>query len=117
MTPIVNSCSRPHGCWDHLDELVFVGGCVTGLLITDDAAPGVRATIDVDVIAEIKSYGEYVRFAERLRGAGFAEDISEGAPLCRWRSGKVVLDVMPLDQRSWDSQTAGTERPCSQPRC
>jgi hypothetical protein len=81
-----------------LEELVFVGGCVTGLLITDEAAPGVRATIDVDAIAEITSYREYVQFAERLREVGFAEDTSEGAPLCRWRSGKVILDVMPLDQ-------------------
>jgi hypothetical protein len=81
-----------------LEELVFVGGCTTGLLITDEAAPGVRATIDVDAIAEITSYREYVQFAERLREVGFTEDTSEGAPLCRWRNGEVILDVMPLDQ-------------------
>jgi hypothetical protein len=82
-----------------LEELVFVGGCATGLLITDDAAPSVRVTIDVDAIAEITSYREYVQFAERLRGVGFTEDTSEGAPLCRWRNGGVILDVMPLDQK------------------
>jgi hypothetical protein len=82
-----------------LEELVFVGGCVTGLLITDDAAPGVRATIDVDAIAEITSYREYVQFAERLREVGFTEDSSEGAPLCRWRNGAVILDVMPLNPK------------------
>ena len=38
-----------------LGELVFVGGCVTGLLITDEAAAGPRATLDVDAIAEITS--------------------------------------------------------------
>jgi hypothetical protein len=26
------------------------------------------------------------------------EDANEGAPLCRWRHGAVILDVMPLDQ-------------------
>jgi hypothetical protein len=81
-----------------LEELVFVGGCATGLLITDEAAPSVRVTIDVDAIAEITSYGEYAQFGERLREVGFAEDTSEGAPLCRWRNGGVILDVMPLDQ-------------------
>ncbi len=81
-----------------LEELVFVGGCVTGTLITDQAAAGVRATIDVDAIAEISSYSENVRFGERLKGLGFTEDINEGAPLCRWRQGEVVLDVMPLNQ-------------------
>jgi hypothetical protein len=32
-----------------LDELVFVGGCTTALLITDEAAAAVRSTKDVDV--------------------------------------------------------------------
>jgi hypothetical protein len=35
------------------ERLVFVGGCATGILITDDARPPVRATQDVDLIAEI----------------------------------------------------------------
>jgi hypothetical protein len=39
-----------------LPEIVFVGGCVTGLLITDPGAAPVRMTYDVDVIAEIVSY-------------------------------------------------------------
>ena len=82
-----------------LADLVFVGGCATGLLITDEASPGVRATLDVDVIAEITSYRESVRFAERLREVRFREDTTEGAPLCRWRNGEVILDVMPLDQK------------------
>lgn len=81
-----------------LEELVFVGGCATGLLITDRAVPGVRATVDVDAIAEITSYGEYVQFAERLREVGFTEDSSEGAPVCRWKNSEVILDVMPLDE-------------------
>ena len=80
-----------------LDQLVFVGGSVAGLLITDEAAPDVRATGDVDTIAEITTYAEYVRFSERLRSLGFAEDASTGAPLCRWRHGQAVLDVMPLE--------------------
>jgi hypothetical protein len=66
-----------------LEELVFVGGCATGLMITDEAAPSVRPTIDVDAIAEITSYVEYVNFSERLRVLGFSEDTEEGAPLCR----------------------------------
>jgi hypothetical protein len=45
-----------------LDELVFVGGCATGLLITDEAAAEVRPTFDVDAIAEITSYADYANF-------------------------------------------------------
>lgn len=80
-----------------LGEIVFVGGCTTGLLITDPGAAPVRVTDDVDVIAEISSYADYRLFSERLRELGFVEDSSEGAPLCRWKHGGLTLDVMPLD--------------------
>ena len=80
-----------------LGELVFVGGCATELLITDKAAAEVRPTLDVDAIAEITSYAGYETFSERLRKIGFHEDMTEGAPRCRWRQKSTVLDVMPLD--------------------
>ena len=81
-----------------LDELVFVGGSTTGLLITDEGAGDVRPTFDVDAITEITSYADYVIFSERLRKLGFTEDASEDAPLCRWLHGETRLDVMPLDE-------------------
>jgi hypothetical protein len=81
-----------------LRELVFVGGCVTGLLITDEGAADPRATLDVDVIAEITTYFQYAEFGERLRALGFKEDSSEGAPLCRWIRDRTILDVMPLNE-------------------
>ena len=82
-----------------LNELVFLGGCVTGLLITDEAAAGVRSTYDVDAIAEIASYAEYEDFSGRLRKLGFAEDSRDGAPLCRWLHGEIMLDLMRLDEK------------------
>jgi len=80
-----------------LPEIVFVGGCATGLLVTDPGAVPVRRTHDVDVIAEIASYAEYTIFSERLWGLGFQEDAREGAPLCRWKYQRLLPDVMPLD--------------------
>jgi hypothetical protein len=77
------------------DEMVFLGGCATGLLLTDVATPPVRATQDVDVITEVASLGDYHRLAGRLRERGFREDQSPGAPVCRWMADGVVLDVMP----------------------
>src|SRR5258707_2360561 len=82
-----------------LGELVFVGGCATTLLITDKAAADVRPTFDVDAIAAITSYADYVVFSEKLRKLGFAEDACEGAPICRWRQATTTLDVMPLDEK------------------
>ena len=82
-----------------LPEIVFVGGCATGLLVTDPGSAPVRVTYDVDVIAEIASYADYTIFSERLRALGFEEDTREDAPVCRWRHGSLTLDVMPLDER------------------
>ena len=82
-----------------LGELAFVGGCTTALLITDKAAADVRPTYDVDAIAEITSYAAYADFSERLRKIGFAEDTTEGAPICRWLQEETILDVMPLDAK------------------
>ena len=82
-----------------LTDLVFVGGAVTSLLVTDEGAAAPRATLDVDAIAEITSYAEYAAFGERLRALGFSEDTSEGAPICRWVQDDTILDLMPLDEK------------------
>ena len=81
------------------DELVFLGGCATALLITDSAAPPVRATRDVDALAEIGSVFEYRRLEKRLRERGFEVDSSEGAPICRWVGHGILLDVMPTGEQ------------------
>lgn len=54
-----------------IDQLVFLGGCATGLLLTDMAAPPIRATQDVDVITEVATMTEYYRLAERLNSRWF----------------------------------------------
>lgn len=82
-----------------VDELVFVGGCTTGLLITEEAIADVRPTVDVDAISEVTSYADYVNLSERLRALGFKHDTSEGAPLCRWLHSGITVDIMPLDER------------------
>jgi hypothetical protein len=81
-----------------LDRLVFLGGCTTGLLISDPAAAGIRPTKDVDAITEVASYTEYGGLADRLRGLGLKEDASEGAPTCRWRYRRLIIDIMPTDE-------------------
>jgi hypothetical protein len=80
-----------------LDELVFVGGCTTGLFITDPAASGIRPTRDVDAIVDVASYAKYSALSERLRALGLTEDTTPGAPLCRWRRNDLIVDVMPVD--------------------
>jgi hypothetical protein len=78
-----------------LGEIVFVGGVTLGLLITDEAAAPIRGTTDVDVIAEIVTYADYIAFSERLREAKFTED--DGLT-CRWHNGTLTLDVLALNK-------------------
>ena len=83
---------------DLVDDMVFLGGCAAGLLITDPAAPQIRMTNDVDVIVQAVSHVEYYQIAKKLRDKGFAEDTQPDAPICRWKSAKgVLLDVMPIE--------------------
>ena len=81
------------------DRVAFLGGAATVLLITDPAAPEVRPTKDVDVIAEITSRIEYYRLEETLRELGFVQDVAEEGPICRWSVGGLLVDVMPTDEK------------------
>ena len=80
------------------DEVTFVGGCVTGLLITDKAASDVRFTVDVDCIINVITRIDYYSFAEKLRQKKFKELIYGDHPICRWDCDGVLIDVMPVDK-------------------
>ncbi len=78
-----------------LDErFVFLGGSVISLLLDDTAVP-VRPTDDVDIVVDITTFGAYHSLGAKLDARGFRPDTSEGAPICRWRHGDIVVDVMP----------------------
>lgn len=79
------------------DELVFVGGRVADLLVTDPAGLRVRPTDDTDCVCEAATRVAYHRLGERLRAVGFVEDTTPGAPICRWRAADELLDVMPVE--------------------
>jgi hypothetical protein len=80
-----------------LHRIAFVGGCVTGLLLTDPAAAPVRPTLDVDAIVAIGNYAEFTLLENQLHDLGFRQPQAEGTPICRWMSGDLLLDLMPTD--------------------
>lgn len=84
-----------HALGELCQELVLVGGCAVGLLITDPARPSVRATQDVDLIAEVASLANYYELEEKLRKRGFQE---HGDVICRWCKGSLLIDVMPVKE-------------------
>ena len=76
-------------------DFAFLGGAVLGVLITDPAAPPARTTKDVDVLVNTPTRKSYTDLEAQLRKLGFKNDTTEGAPICRWRWGEIVIDVMP----------------------
>ena len=76
-------------------SLVFVGGCVAGVLITDATRPPVRATQDVDLIAELASKVELYKLQDELKSLGFKEDPEI---YCRWRIGNLKVDIMATEE-------------------
>ncbi len=86
---------------DRLDQLglpyAFVGGAIVNLLLDEPAFAPVRPTDDVDVILQLVVAERYSIFEEKVRRLGFANDISENAPLCRWVLGALKVDLMPVD--------------------
>jgi hypothetical protein len=81
------------------DRVLFLGGAVVPLLITDPGAASARPTKDIDVIIEITTTVAYHKLGERLRALGFSEDASDNAPLCRWIINGFTVDIMPTDEK------------------
>ena len=77
-----------------IEELVLIGGCAVGLLITDRARPPVRPTIDVDLVTEVATLSNYYALCDRLRGVGF----KDGDIICRFSKGNVLIDIVPTDE-------------------
>lgn len=78
------------------EQVVFVGGAVAGLLVTDPLAAAVRATRDVDAVVNADR-ALFHRIEEALAKRGFARDISSDV-ICRWvhKDSGVLFDLMPV---------------------
>ena len=94
-----------------MDELVLVGGCAVGLLITDQARPPIRQTVDVDLLTEVTPLGNYYKLCDRLRKRGFKEN---DEVICRWQFQELKIDVIPIGEsvlgftNSWYAEAART---------
>ena len=81
---------------DLRDHVVFVGGAVAGLLVTDPLADSVRATRDVDAVVNA-SRVLFHRIEATVAERGFAQDVSSDV-ICRWvhKKSGVLFDLMPV---------------------
>lgn len=80
------------------DQVAFVGGCTTGLLLTDAfTREQVRSTDDVDLIISVMSYIDLQRFKDALHAKGFKDpsSLDEEMPICAMKLGELRVDLMP----------------------
>lgn len=96
----------------------LTGGASIPFYITDALEELPRVTLDIDVVVEISSAQEFRNEIEvKLRSQGFVNDMSEGAPICRWTLGSITVDIMPTDEsilgftNSWHREGASTLMP------
>ena len=81
------------------DQVVFVGGCATGLLISQPMVADARATEDVDAIVEVASLVGYHALADQLMARGFKQTMADNTPPFRWFWRGMQLDLVPLDEK------------------
>ena len=81
------------------EQVVFVGGCATGLLVDDAGMMDVRPTEDVDAIVEVASLAAYHRLAKQLMQRGFKQTLADNTPPFRWFWNRMQLDLVPLDDK------------------
>ena len=84
---------------DLLKEVAFLGGCTTGLLLTDKASKeAVRYTDDVDLITHVIGLSGWIRFQNRIKERGFKESMEDDIN-CRMRLNGLIVDFMPDDEK------------------
>ncbi len=81
-----------------LNDVAFLGGCATGLLLTDEATKeSVRYTDDVDLITHVIGFSGWINFQKRIKNRGFKESMEDNIN-CRMRLGDLIVDFMPDDK-------------------
>jgi predicted nucleotidyltransferase len=102
---------------DLLSQVAFVGGCTTGLHLTDEfTKEKVRYTEDVDLIIHVLGYTGWHKFSEQVTARGFKISMEDDVN-CRFRLGSLCVDFMPDDENvlgysnQWYSDALSTAQP------
>lgn len=98
MLEVVAQALGPNRC----QEVAFVGGCTTALLLTDEfSREEVRYTDDVDLVVHLTGYAQWQKLVEQLQQKGFKQSPQDDV-ICRLRLGELKVDFMPEDTETAD---------------
>ncbi|KMT54843.1 hypothetical protein ACR52_15350 [Pseudomonas fildesensis] len=80
-------------------QVAFVGGCTTVLLITDEyTLESIRGTDDVDLVIHLTGTADWYRLEQTLKPKGF-KNTGQDTVTCRLRLGALKVDFMPTDEK------------------
>jgi len=80
------------------EQVAFVGGCTTVLLITDEyTLESIRGTDDVDLVIHLTGTADWYRLEEKLKPRGF-KNTGQDSVTCRLRLGQLKVDFMPTQE-------------------
>lgn len=98
MLEVVTQALGPDLC----QQVAFIGGCTTALLLTDEfSLEEVRYTDDVDLVIHLTGYAQWQKLVEQLREKGFKQSPQDDV-VCRMRLGELKVDFMPEDAETAD---------------
>ena len=79
-----------------LEEVLFIGGAIVPLYITDPSILYVRPTLDIDILTAATTYTAYQATVDKLLALGFSHDIS--GPICRFVKAQLIVDLMSAEE-------------------
>jgi len=83
---------------DVLSKVAFVGGCTTGLHITDELSrESVRLTHDVDLVVSIAGMAQWSDFQAKMHKKGFKVSMQQ-EKICTLMLGDLEVDFLPDDE-------------------
>lgn len=81
-------------------RVVYVGGAVVSLYISDPAAEDMRPTQDIDISLEITTLGQLENLRQELARKRFIQS-AEDTVMCRFHYNGIPVDVMATEEIGW----------------
>lgn len=99
--PIDLLCRAAESLGPLVTDVVFIGGAVLGLLLTESGSQPPRFTNDVDVVIEVSgTLIDNLILDQKLLDLGFENDMA--GPTCRYIHLGTVVDVIPISRPALD---------------
>lgn len=84
------------GFGDLTQKIIFVGGAVLDLYVTDDAAPEFRPSGDIDCLLNLPALLDNYVWERMLIERGFEKQKATQSPTCRWVYQGIPVTISPI---------------------